>query len=119
MGYFSTARLPFGSCCDNAQSEHTTRHAIEEPFNEIEVSPATSWEIAIKIRMGKYVLPEPYQAFMEREIAENDFRILPHRAETSGTAATMPLHQRDPFDRLLVAQASVEGIPLVWRRYAA
>lgn len=63
--------------------------------------------------MKKYVLPEPYQVFMEREIADNDFRILPIEPKHTALLTTMPLHHRDPFDRLLVAQALVEAIPLV------
>ena len=51
---------------------------------------------------------------MEREIAENDFRILPiDPRHTAAALTTMPLHHKDAFDRLLVAQVSVEGIPLV------
>ncbi len=86
---------------------------IQDPLNDVEVSPASYWEIAIKIRLGKYALPEPYQAFMEREIAENDFRILPIEPKHTALLTTMPLHHKDPFDRLLAAQASAEGIPVV------
>ena len=89
------------------------RAVIEDPLNDIELSPASYWEIAIKIRLGKYALPEPYQTFMEREIAENDFRILPIDPRHTAALTTMPLHHKDAFDRLLVAQVSVEGIPLV------
>ena len=49
---------------------------ISDPGNEIEISPASYWEIAIKISLGKYSLPEPYGVFMEREIEANNFRIL-------------------------------------------
>jgi PIN domain nuclease of toxin-antitoxin system len=86
---------------------------IVDPLNTIEISPASYWEIAIKIRLGKYVLPEPYQTFMEREIADNDFRILPIEPGHTAILTAMPLHHKDPFDRLLFAQVSVEGIPLV------
>ena len=79
----------------------------------MEISPASYWEIAIKIGLGKYTLPEPYQVFMEREIADNDFRILPIEPRHTAVLTTLPLHHRDPFDRLIVAQAMVEGIPLV------
>ena len=91
----------------------TAQAAIEDPLNDIEISPASYWEITIKIRLGKYALPEPYQAFMERDIAENDFRILPVEPKNTALLTTMPLHHKDPFDRLLVAQANVEGIHLV------
>jgi PIN domain nuclease of toxin-antitoxin system len=98
---------------DDPQLSATAQVVIQDPLNNVEVSPASYWEIAIKIRLGKYALPEPYQAFMEREIAENDFRILPIEPKHTALLTTMPLHHKDPFDRLLVAQASVEGIPMV------
>ena len=58
-------------------------------------------------------MPEPYQVFMEREIADNDFRILPIEPKHTALLTTLLPHHKDPFDRLLVAQAHVEGIPLV------
>ena len=86
---------------------------IADPLNVIEISPASYWEIAIKIRIGKYILPEPYQVFMEREIVTNDLRILPIEPRHTALLTTMPRHHNDPFDRLLVAQAIVEGISIV------
>ena len=77
------------------------------------VSPASYWEIAIKISLGKYSLPERYEVFMEREITANNFRILPIIPKHTAALTTMPLHHRDPFDRLLIAQAIVEAIPIV------
>ena len=86
---------------------------IVDPTNDIEVSPATYWEIAIKISLGKYTLPEPYDIFIEREIAANDFRILPIEPKHTAVLTTLPFHHRDPFDRLLIAQAMVEAIPIL------
>ena len=91
----------------------TASDLIIDPANDIEVSPATYWEIAIKISLGKYTLPEPYDVFMEREIATNDFRILPIEPKHTAVLATLPFHHRDPFDRLLIAQAMVEAIPIL------
>jgi PIN domain nuclease of toxin-antitoxin system len=98
---------------DGSQLSATARAVIVDPLNDVEISPASHWEIAIKIGLRKYALPEPYQAFMEREIADNDFRILPIEPKHTALLTTMPLHHKDPFDRLLVAQSTVEGIPLV------
>ena len=77
------------------------------------VSPASYWEIAIKIRLGKYSLPERYEVFIEREIANNDFRILPIIPKHTAALTTMPLHHRDPFDRLMIAQARRNGLDIV------
>jgi PIN domain nuclease of toxin-antitoxin system len=98
---------------DDASLSVSARTLIEDPANDLEVSPATYWEIAIKICLKMYVLPEPYQVFMEREIADNDFHILPIEPRHTAVLTTLPLYHRDPFDRLIVAQAMVEGISLV------
>ena len=86
---------------------------IANPSHEIEISPATYWEIAIKISLHKYSLPEPYEVFIERQIRQNDFRILPIQPQHTAALIGMPFHHRDPFDRLLIAQAIVENIPMV------
>lgn len=86
---------------------------IADPANEVEISPASYWEIAIKIRLKKYALPQPYQAFMESQIAANNFRVLHIEPKHTALLTTMDLHHKDPFDRLLIAQAIAEQIPVV------
>jgi PIN domain nuclease of toxin-antitoxin system len=98
---------------DDPQLSTSVKGLIAEPDNEIAISPASYWEIAIKISLNKYSLPEPYGVFMEREIAANEFCILPIEPKHTAALTTLPFHHRDPFDRLLIAQAMVEGIPLV------
>ena len=60
---------------DDPQLSATARAMIEDPANDVEVSPASYWEIAIKISLRRYSLPRPYQQFMESQMAINDFRI--------------------------------------------
>jgi PIN domain nuclease of toxin-antitoxin system len=98
---------------DDPQLSTTARAIIEDPANDVEVSPASYWEIAIKISLQKYSLPQPYQQFMESQIAINDFRILHIEPKHTNLITTMPPHHKDPFDRLLVAQAIAEGISIV------
>jgi PIN domain nuclease of toxin-antitoxin system len=98
---------------DDPKLSATADMLISDPTNQVEVSPASYWEIAIKISIGKYSLPEPYEVFMEREIVTNDFRILHIEPKHTATVSTMPFHHRDPFDRLIVAQAAVEQIAVV------
>jgi PIN domain nuclease of toxin-antitoxin system len=98
---------------DDPQLSTTARDLIIDSANDIEVSPAIYWEIAIKISLKKYTLPEPYEIFIEREIATNDFHILPIEPKHTAALTTLPFHHRDPFDRLLIAQAMVEGIPVL------
>jgi PIN domain nuclease of toxin-antitoxin system len=76
------------------------------------VSPAIYWEIAIKVGMGKLDLHAAYDDFLQRGIVGNDFEILPIEPKHTGLLTTLPLHHKDPFDRLLVAQALVEQIAL-------
>lgn len=86
---------------------------ISDANNQILVSPATLWEIGIKISIGKYVLPEPFEPFMDRELADNNFVLLPILTRHVSALTSMAFHHRDPFDRLIIAQAMVEDIPLV------
>ncbi|MCK6513165.1 type II toxin-antitoxin system VapC family toxin [Myxococcota bacterium] len=98
---------------DDPQLSSTAKILIQDSANDVEVSPASYWEIAIKIRLGKYVLSQPYQSFMETQIAANDFRVLPIEPRHTALLTTMPFHHKDPFDRLLVAQALNEDIPII------
>lgn len=95
---------------------HLSGHArslMTDPANDLLVSPASLWEIAIKISLHKYTLPEGFADFMERQIAENDLIVLPISVKHVAVVATLPFHHRDPFDRLLVAQAMSENIPVL------
>jgi PIN domain nuclease of toxin-antitoxin system len=98
---------------DDAQLSAAARNLIIDPYNDIEISPATYWEIAIKISINKYSLPEPFGQFMEREITANQFRILHIEPRHVMPLTTLPFHHRDPFDRLLIVQAIVEQIPII------
>jgi len=86
---------------------------IADPNNLIEFSPASYWEIAIKISTGKYTLTEPFDVFMQREIAINRLHVLHIEVSHAAAVITLPFHHRDPFDRLLIAQAIVEQIPIL------
>jgi len=88
---------------------------ISDPANEILLSPATYWEIAIKIGLGKYELPEPFDAFITRQVEDNRFTILPVEIRHTARLIGMPFHHRDPFDRLLAAQALADQLALISR----
>ena len=62
---------------DDSRLSPTAKAAIEDPANEVDISPASYWEIAIKIALGNYQLPQSYESFLERQIAINRFGILP------------------------------------------
>jgi PIN domain nuclease of toxin-antitoxin system len=99
---------------DPLLSNEARRH-IEDPGNEKLVSPASYWEIAIKIRLNKYTLSQPYEEFMQKGIVDNGFVILPIEPKHTAVLTSLPFHHRDPFDRLIIAQAMVEQIPVISR----
>jgi PIN domain nuclease of toxin-antitoxin system len=75
------------------------------------VSAASAWEAAIKIALGRLRIPEPFG----RGVDESGFRRLMIAFEHAEAAAALPRHHADPFDRMLVAQAQLEGCTLVSR----
>ncbi len=96
--------------------EKPSESAIEtigDPDNEILISPASYWEMAIKIRLGKWRLNQPYQEFIDTILVRYAFGILPILPLHTVELLEMPFHHRDPFDRLLIAQAKTEQIPIV------
>jgi PIN domain nuclease of toxin-antitoxin system len=85
------------------------RNAIASPLNEVFVSAVTVWEIAIKRASGKLIFGQS----VERAIRKQGFLPLPITVEQAEWAGGLPQLHRDPFDRLLVAQAQLEGMVLV------
>jgi PIN domain nuclease of toxin-antitoxin system len=86
---------------------------IKDPKNTKVVSPASYWEIAIKISVRKYALSQPFEAFMRSAIDLNGFKYLHIELRHTAALIALPYHHRDPFDRLLIAQAMVEGLSIV------
>lgn len=73
------------------------------------VSAASAWEVAIKMALGRLTLPEPFASGVDA----SGFQRLPVAFEHAEAAGALPDHHRDPFDRMLVAQAQLEGCTLV------
>lgn len=97
----------------DAQLSAKAKATIEDLSNEKLLSPASYWEIAIKISLGKYTLSKPYEEFMGKGISENGFVVLPIEPKHTAVVTTLPFHHRDPFDRLIIAQAMVEDAAVV------
>ena len=87
------------------------RTRIED--NENFVSIVSVWEIAIKYAIGKLNLELPFDDFIDRQIVPNGIQLLDIKLEHLKVVAALPLHHRDPFDRLLIAQSIVEDIVLI------
>lgn len=86
---------------------------ITDPAHDRLLSAATLWEMSIKFGLGKLPLSLPYRDWMDRAIADLGLVVLPITLDHTERQAGLPWHHRDPFDRLLVAQALVEGVPLL------
>jgi PIN domain nuclease of toxin-antitoxin system len=86
--------------------------AIRQPANAVYLSVASSWEAMIKLGLGKLRLEEDWNKIIDREIRGNALRILPVKLEHTYSLARLPPLHRDPFDRMLIAQAIAEGFTL-------
>lgn len=91
------------------------RQAIADPASIVHVSAATVWELSIKATLGKLDLGG---SDLVEEIEANGFVELPMTARHSLVAGTLPRHHEDPFDRMLIAQARIEGLTIVTREPA-
>jgi len=98
------------------------RAAISDPGNECLVSIASCWEMAIKLSLGKLKLSTAIERFVPDQLTANRFSPLEIGFRHVARVASMPFHHRDPFDRLLAAQALEERVAIVsadatFRRY--
>ncbi|MBA2347798.1 MAG: type II toxin-antitoxin system VapC family toxin [Solirubrobacterales bacterium] len=94
---------------NDARLPAAARALIAEPENELLVSVASLWEIAIKRKLGRLEVVDDLPQVIVRE----GFRWLAVSPAHVWAVRNLELHHRDPFDRLLVAQASIEGIPVI------
>jgi len=91
---------------------HETRELLGDPENELLFSAASMWEITIKSGLGR----EDFQVnarLLRRGLLDNDYEELPIRSEHALAIDALPPIHRDPFDRILIAQATIEGIELL------
>ena len=95
------------------QLSNTARTLIQDASNEIFISPVSYWEIAIKISIGKWQLNRPYEDFIGLGLNQYGFQVLAILPTHTARVIGLPFHHTDPFDRMLVAQARVENIPIV------
>ena len=98
---------------DPTRIEPTALRLIEDRSNELFLSAASSWEISIKYRLGKLHLPKPPAAYVPDRMRRSATLPLPVEHDHALRVAELPEHHRDPFDRLLIAQAQALGIPVI------
>ena len=113
MRYLLDTHAFLWAILDDPRLSNSARALMLNADNELLVSPASYWEIAIKISLGKYTLNDDFEAFMERQTVYSEFTPLPISMQHAAVVAGLLFHHRDPFDRLLIAQAIYEKVPIV------
>ena len=87
--------------------------ALEDPANQLLMGTGTMWELSIKSGLGKLTLSSPFRQWMQQAMADLSLSMLAISLEHCERQASLPFHHRDPFDRLLAAQALIESIQVI------
>ena len=98
---------------DDQKLSSRAREVISEAENELFFSAASGWEISIKVQLGRLKLPEEPERFIPEQLRMNFIRSLPIQMRHALFVSTLPNHHRDPFDRMLVAQAQLEEMSIL------
>jgi|SRR5579872_1245759 len=98
---------------NDPQLSESAATLIEGDTNEIWLSVASAWEMAIKVSIGKLVLAQPLDIYLPDQLRRNGIQLLPISLPRVLGVTALPLHHQDPFDRLLAAQSLTEPMPLI------
>jgi len=98
---------------DDAQLSSLAKELIADGNNEIFLSAASAWEIAIKTARGRLTLPEDPTRYVSNRLSLHGFQALPVQIHHAVQVYKLPLHHADPFDRLLIAQSQIESMSLI------
>ena len=91
---------------DDKRLSDSARELIESQSNDIFISIASLWEVAIKVSIGKLTLDKPFEQVFPEELRLNNIEILDITVDSLIKLTTLPYHHRDPFDRLIIAQGT-------------
>ncbi len=91
----------------------SARRHLSDPQNTLTLSTASLWEMQIKLAIGKLTLRLPLADLVREQQQNNGFEILPITLEHVVSLENLPFHHKDPFDRLLIAQAQSENLPIL------
>ncbi|MBW4683230.1 MAG: type II toxin-antitoxin system VapC family toxin [Microcoleus vaginatus WJT46-NPBG5] len=97
----------------NSKLSDAARLLMEDENNDKRISIASIWEMAVKQSIGKLNFGVPFREFIEQQFSFNDFNLLNINFDHLEAVSTLPLHHRDPFDRLIISQAMVEQIAVL------
>ena len=113
MKYLLDTNVWLWSLWEPERIARKAREEIADMSQAVFLSAVTSWEVAIKAAGGKLKLPEPPNSYVPRRMADQGIRPLPVSHPHALAVFGLPAHHRDPFDRMLVAQAQIEDMILV------
>lgn len=91
------------------------QQAIANPENELFLSVASIWEIAIKVAIGKLTIPQPIARLVAQQLPIDGINTLDLRTIHALKIEELPVHHQDPFDRILIAQAICENLTIITR----
>ena len=100
---------------DSPELSVRVRDAIRNPENELFLSVASAWEMAIKVDLGRLHLPVRPDRFSPNQLAKNAIESLPIQMGHALNVSRLPIIHRDPFDRIIISQAILEKMPVVTR----
>lgn len=95
---------------DSAELSSSVRNIISNPENNMVVSHVSYWEIAIKVSIERLIFP---LNTLDTELQNNGFELLAINTAHIIQSTSLPMHHRDPFDRMLIAQAKIDNLSLI------
>src|ERR1700690_3897860 len=98
---------------DSPELSQTAKELLEDEGNDLFLSYTSLWEIGIKVSLDKLTVPQPFETFISDQLSLNEIGLLTFSIAQISAVVTLPFHHRDPFDRLLAAQALTEDLSLV------
>jgi len=98
---------------DNFRLSPAARTALNDPANELWLSDASIWKMAIKVQLGKLDFPQPFETGIFEALQRTQVGVLPIATRHVASVSSLPLLHRDPFDRILVVQTQAESCTLV------
>ena len=114
MRYLIDTHIFLWYCNGAPEFSFTARKLMDDKTNSLVISIASLWEISIKSALGKLTIEGTYELVME-DVIENDIEILPINFAHTVVQNKLPLHHRDPFDRMIASQAISENLDLISR----
>ena len=98
---------------DDKRLSARVREIMGNVENHLFLSAASGWEMAIKARLGKLSLPDNLETFISKQLSDNEIHSLPIQMAHALYVYDLPDYHRDPFDKLLIAQARMESMPIL------